>query len=119
VSLRLEIARTQWRPGERLEGTVSWELASAPQSVGVRLSWTTQGKGTQDAEVVETARFDKPARSDRKSFQIVIPDGPYSFSGKLISLVWSVEAVADPGGETHPIKLTISPTGNEILLHAK
>lgn len=119
MTISLEIVRDQWRPGETLEGTVSWELPGAPKSVEVRLGWETRGKGTRDRKIVETVRFDAPARSDRKSFHIAVPGAPYSFSGKLVSLVWSLEATAEPGGESEPIRLTISPTGGELLLHGK
>ena len=29
-----------------------------------------------------------------------MPDGPYSFSGKLITLAWAIEIVVLPGGES-------------------
>lgn len=119
MTIRVELARAQWRPGESLECTVSWEFVGTQKSVEVSLGWETQGKGTRDSDVAETVRFDNPARSDRKTFRIPVPEEPYSFSGKLVSLVWSVEALADPGGESHSVKLTISPTGSEILLHGK
>jgi hypothetical protein len=119
VIVRLEIGKNQWRPGETLEGTVSWELTGAPGAVEVRLSWETQGKGTQDTKIVQRVRFDNPALSDRKPFRIELPEGPYSFSGKLVSLAWSVEAVGESGGKSGRVELTISPTGSEILLHRK
>jgi hypothetical protein len=121
TGIHLEIAggKTKFLPGDALEGVVSWDFATVPQYVEVRLFWRTQGKGTEDLEVAQRARFDNPARSDRKTFRIPIPQAPYSFSGKLVSLAWGLEAVAGPGGKSERVNLTVSPTGEEILLHGK
>lgn len=48
-----------------------------------------------------------------------LPADPYSFSGTLISLVWALEVVAEPGGAAGRIDVVVSPTGNEIRLTAK
>jgi hypothetical protein len=114
--MKLELAedRTKYRPGERLEGVAFWDLGSAPSSLELRLYWRTQGKGTVDLEVVRTVTFDGAAASDRRPFSIELPPGPYSVSGKLISIVWGVELVAEPKGESANVEITISPTG-EIL----
>jgi hypothetical protein len=119
--IQLEIAggKTRFRPGEALEGTVHWEFAKAPPAVVVRLSWRTRGKGTEDHKDVEQLRFEGLPASGRKPFRMAIPPSPYSFSGKLVSLVWSVEATAEPGGKSDPVELTVSPSGEEILLHGK
>ena len=109
--------KTRFRPGEKLEGVVRWEFAKAPESVTVRLSWRTKGKGTEDSSLVETVPFERPLASGQQAFHIPLPAGPYSFSGKLISLDWSVEAVAKPAGKSNRINITLSPTGDEILLY--
>lgn len=111
--------KNRFRPGEELEGVVSWDLATAPQVLEVRLLWRTRGKGAEDSAVVQRVHIDAPTTSDRKPFRIPIPPAPYSFSGKLISLVWGVEAVAHPGGSSGAVNLTVSPTGDEILLYKK
>ncbi len=101
----LRIERTSFKPGETVEGAV---VGGSP-AVEVRLFWYTEGKGTQDLEVVATAHPDADGR-----FRLPLPAAPYSFSGKLISLIWAVEAV---GGETCPrVELLVSPDGGEILL---
>jgi hypothetical protein len=119
TAFNLEIAsgKTRFRPGENLEGVVRWEFSSAPESIAVRLSWQTKGKGTENSNQVKTVQFERPLANGQQPFQIPLPADPYSFSGKLISLVWSVEAVAEPAGKSNRINITISPTGDEILLH--
>lgn len=121
MTLRIEIAggNARLRPGDKLNGVVSWDLPAVPAGVEVTLGWETSGKGTQDSETVETVRFDNVGRSDRKPFTLTVPAAPYSFSGKLISLVWKLEAETDGGVSAEPVAVTISPTGGEILLHPK
>lgn len=108
---------TSFRPGDTVEGTVRWQLAEAPESVELRLFWSTEGKGDQDVTVMETVSFDNPAALDRRIFRIRLPDGPYSFSGKLITLSWALEAVALPKEDSGNLPLVLSPTGEEIRLH--
>lgn len=106
-------------PGGVLEGTVSWRYAEPPRDVEARLLWYTQGKGTVDTEVLDSVRFDAPGPHDRRTFRFSLPEAPYSFSGKLISLVWAVEAVATPGPEVARADFVMAPGGREILLHAR
>jgi len=107
---------TSFRPGDTVEGTVRWQLAEPPESIELRLFWSTEGKGDQDLVVVETIPFDNPGAQDRRTFRVRLPAGPYSFSGKLITLSWALEAVAQPGEEAGNLSLVVSPTGEEIRL---
>ena len=121
TGIHVEIAggKSRFRPGEMLEGVVHWEFAKTPTYVEVKLAWRTQGKGTEDSAVAVHTLIQNPARSDRKEFRLPIPRGPYSFSGKLVSLVWSLSALAHAVDESPHVDLTVSPTGEEILLHRK
>lgn len=116
--MRIETAdgRTAYRPGDRIEGTASWHLERQPRSVELRLFWYTEGRGDQDIEIVETVGFEAPGAEDRRVFSVGLPAAPYSFSGKLISLTWALEVVAEPRGETGRLEITVSPTGAEVLL---
>lgn len=108
---------TSFRPGDPVEGRAWWHIDSpAPTEVVVRLFWYTQGKGTQDLGVVAEESFPAPGVQDRRTFSFHLPAGPFSFSGKLISLLWAVEVVAQPGGESARFEFTVSPTGDEIRL---
>jgi hypothetical protein len=118
--MRIEIdgGRQSFRPGQQVTGTVEWSLDRDPKSVTLRLFWYTRGKGDRDVEVVREIAFPQPQRAQGARFEIVVPDSPWSFSGKLISLVWALELVADRGSsELERLDLTVSPTGNEIVLH--
>jgi len=111
-----EDGKTSFRPGETVSGVVRWELEEDPTEVVLRLFWFTEGRGTRDVEVVDSERFEAPAFHDRRTFSFQIPEGPYSFSGKLISLIWALELIADPGDRTTRRMLTVGPGGREVLL---
>ena len=64
----------------------------------ISLLWHTEGKGTEDVEVVEQINVEDPPITGSHDFSFRVPDFPWSFSGTLISLIWAVEASLDPGG---------------------
>ena len=108
--------RTAYAPGDTLSGAALWELDRAPKTAEIHLCWSTRGKGSEDAEVVATIPFDAPQAGDTREFTFTLPPGPYSFSGKLISLIWSVELVLKPGKHTAREEIVIAPGGTEIVL---
>jgi hypothetical protein len=107
---------TQFLPGDEIIAAAYWNLDGPPKSVEARLFWFTRGKGTQDVNVVETFRFDHPLVEEARPVRFRLPEAPYSFSGKLVSLIWALELVVEPGSESARIELTVSPTGEEINL---
>ena len=56
----------------------------------------------------------RPGLSGTRPFEFEIPRGPYSFSGKLITLAWAIEIVALPGGETERLDLVVGPQPVEV-----
>ena len=103
-------------PGEELAGEVLWKSDSDPGPVELRLFWHTEGKGTRDVKVVETLSFSVPNRQDRRDFSFRLPDSPYSFSGKLVSVVWALELVLLSSGETERLEIVVSPNRTEVAL---
>ena len=108
--------KTSFRPGEKVEGKAMWILDKDPGAVEIRLFWYTSGKGTQDVEIVATQSLPSPGRHSQAEFSFTLPDAPYSFSGKLISLIWALELVVLPSNEAQRQNLTVSPTGAEVVL---
>ena len=108
--------RTSFLPGEELAGKVSWQLGS-PGRVELRLFWRTEGKGSKDMKIVERVNFDSPRRQESRAFSFQLPDAPYSFSGRLISLIWALELVVISTDETERLEIVLSPTNSEILLY--
>jgi hypothetical protein len=111
-------SRTQFQPGEEFSGEISWDIENLPAKIELRLFWFTRGKGTEDLEIVDTIPFDAPQSFERRPFRLTLPPGPYSFSGKLISLIWAIEVVALPSKEAARFEFTIGPDGREIRLGA-
>jgi hypothetical protein len=105
---------TWFRPGETIQGEASWHLDGEAESIEIRLFWFTAGKGTRDVEIVGTSRIERPESSGTRPFELAVPRGPYSFSGKLITLSWAIEIVALPSGETERLDLNVGPTPVEV-----
>jgi len=119
-NLHLELAdgKTTYRPGETIEGVAFWELPELPKVLELRLFWRTQGKGTVDHQVVSTVAFDGAKPTDRRPFRFPLPASPYSVSGILVSIVWGLELVAEPGGSAG-VEIILSPTAQEVRLEKK
>lgn len=117
-ALRIDITGGQrgYTPGETIDGRVTWQVDAAPQSAELRLFWYTSGKGTQDVETVETVAFQTPQMNDDRTFLVRLPRQPFSFSGKLISLVWALELIVEPGSNVERRELVMSPSGVEVVL---
>jgi hypothetical protein len=105
---------TWFRPGETIEGTVSWHLDRQAEAIEVRLFWFTEGTGARDVDITTTRHLARPELSGTHSFEFDVPNGPYSFSGKLITLTWAIELVVLPSGETERLDLTIGPRPVEV-----
>ena len=116
LKIQLAAGRMAFDPGEELTGTAAWKLDKPPRSVELRLLWFTRGQGEEDACVVETVRFDHPIQDDSRPFRFRLPDGPYSFSGKLFSLVWALELVVEPSKENARQEITIAPGAKTVQL---
>jgi hypothetical protein len=118
INIKINDEQTNFRPGETIAGVASWSLPVAPAGLVLELFWTTRGKGTVDLQVVESVKIDHPSPSSEQPFNLKVPNGPYSFSGKLVSLLWGLRLVIKPSQEQAQVNLNISPTGQEINLVA-
>jgi hypothetical protein len=114
--LTVNVERNGYYPGEILKGNVSWFVDKDPKKIEVRLFWYTKGKGTEDAYIVDSKTIEPLINQGQHDFQFELPAGPYSFSGKLISLIWAVEFVINPVKDFARQDITISPTKKEVLI---
>ena len=103
-------------PGEPVSGQATWELDAPPRELEVRLFWYTEGRGDQDQEVVASEAVPSPGASGWVRFDFRLPEGPYSFSGQLISLTWAVELVAEREGLAGRAELVVGPQRREVRL---
>jgi hypothetical protein len=116
LAVFLPPGRTAFHPGERIDVTVLWALEQAPAQIEVRLFWQTRGKGTQDLEVALREWIMGPAVAGEQVVSLTLPQSPWSFSGKLVSLIWGVEVVAEPGGQNARCEFVLGPDAREVLL---
>lgn len=117
LTLTLVTGTTARKPGETVELIAVWELPETPTSLFVLLSWSTTGKGTPDSAAVSSQDIVATRPKGEKQVGIKLPDGPYSFSGQLISLKWKVELVANKELAC-AWEFVLKPDGNEILLQS-
>jgi hypothetical protein len=116
LSLRLEDGRSAFSPGERVRGTARWLLGGPPSSIEVRLYWKTAGKGTTDLQIVDVARAEAATASGERLFDFRLPQAPYSFSGRLVSVTWAVELVIEPGDRSCREEIVVAPGGRAVVL---
>ncbi len=120
-SLKIETAgnKLMYLPGDRINGEVSWSLFQGATEVELRLFWYTAGKGTVDTNTVDVITFSSPLKDERRDFSFTLPKIPYSFSGKLISLIWALELIAKPFNASFKLDISMGPERREIILERK
>lgn len=116
--LEIQVAggRPSLLPGETVSGTLQWMVDAAPEAVELRLLWLTEGRGDRDVGVARTLRIEAPPAVGSSAFAFEAPSGPYSCSGRLLSIRWVLEAVSKPGRETARADLVLAPDGREVEL---
>lgn len=118
IQIQIDGERSAFRPQEMIGGEISWSLPVAPTQVTLELFWRTRGKGIVDVEVVQSVQVKSPPATGQQRFDLKVPNDPYSFSGKLVSLLWGLRLIIHPSQEQAQVNLTISPTAQEINLVA-
>ncbi len=116
AAIQTELDNLHFVPGELLRGRVGWQSDTPVTSAELRLFYYTKGKGTRDVDVVDTCEWVSPPQAGQEQFSFQLPKGPYSFSGELVSLLWALELVLEPGGHTERLEFVLSPTAEEINL---
>ncbi len=113
--IRIHLQEQALEPGSELEGRVEWVAErESIESVSISLLWYTEGKGTEDVEVVQHRQVSRPSMQGDHDFSFRLPDFPWSFSGTLISLVWAVEASLEPDGAVERVTLVSAPEAREV-----
>jgi len=110
----------RFEPRERVDGSASWSLEHAPAWLEVRLAWHTEGKGTKEVVVIGLERLRGVSAQDQRTFGLTLPEMPYTYHGRIVSILWSV-AVFGPGGRfwhreqlLATLPIVVSPTREPI-----
>jgi hypothetical protein len=116
LEIRVDGGVAAFAPGETLRGTLQWVGEAAAEAVELRLLWYTEGRGDPDVGVARRLRIEAPSAVGSSPFEFEAPSGPYSCSGRLVSIRWALEAVTQPGGEAARTELVLAPGGREVEL---
>jgi hypothetical protein len=114
--LKLNLNKDSFRPGEMISGEVAWDFEKPITLIEVRLMWLRMGLGEPEAMVVERRQIRCDSRMGRAQFEFHAPASPYSFAGALFAINWIVEASTTPPTDPANVGLTISPTGEDIMM---
>lgn len=104
-----------YQPNMTVTGEVLWDFKKKPRSLTLQLVWYTQGRGSKDKRVLEKQKIATSQRG-MEAFQFELPEGPYSFSGKLISLTWAIECFSKSPSLLIQQDIIVSPNKAEIIL---
>ncbi len=115
--LSLDLAgRSAFDPGQTVPVSAKWNLKTPLDAVELRVVWNTAGRGDVDLQIAEAVRIESPNPNDSRQMTLALPRQPYSFSGKLVSLVWALELVAIPSLASTRTQITIGPGGKAVRL---
>lgn len=117
LTIQTDDGRTDFHPGDTIEGTLNWSFDEGLSGIELQAAWTTRGKGGTDTTIVDSIFLETPAARGNKRFRLRLPDQPYSFSGKLISVLWFLKAIAKPMEQEIEVPLIVSPTLREIIIN--
>ncbi|XAL98483.1 hypothetical protein OT109_12950 [Phycisphaeraceae bacterium D3-23] len=116
LTLTLDRTAGGYRPGEAITGLMRWSLTQPAERIDVRLFWWTSGKGSSDSGLAGELKFEGLAASGEQAIVFDAPAGPYSFSGKLVTIQWAVEAIARPGKQVARAEFVLSTSGTEVTV---
>lgn len=116
INIEVEYNNTEYTPGETISGKILWngESKKKQNTVLLHLLYCTETKSGESSEVVDVLEF--PLEQKSAAFSFVLPDEPYSFTGKNVSLNWYLEALLPKGKVSTNYKFTLTHNGKEILL---
>ncbi len=116
LSIKIKDDQAAFGPGDTIEGIASWRLTEDPEHVRLYLIWYTEGKGDEDTAIVDHIELAGAERQGEKPFSIALPEGPYSFEGKLIALQWALELVSLDPVHVERTTIMVSPWVKKVIL---
>jgi hypothetical protein len=116
LNIHLNSDTNTFAPGQTIVGAISWQLDEEPQKLTLALHWYTQSRATKQSGMADCIEFERPGCNGSKDFSFEIPQGPYSFQGRLLSLNWVLELAPSHGIGLARQPITVSTTGQIIHL---
>jgi len=105
-------------PGQVIDGNVGWNMDEPPKRAMLRLFWYTEGRGTQDVGIIDELELPSQRATCQGTFRFTIPDVPYSFQGRLVTLKWAIELVLNKGKQVERLDLIVSPWVEQVKLQS-
>lgn len=91
-----------FHPGDTMSGIVEVNPSRDTncRAIEIKIGWHTEGRGTRNEGYPYNNRLDhidnlSIGESVVEDFDFVIPPEPWSYSGHLVSIVWSVDVKVD------------------------
>lgn len=90
-----------YRPGSPISGSVTVypNTAVNARKLEIRLAWHTEGRGSRTGKSIESI---EPHQGELQeglpqtfSFNFTLPNEPWSYEGKYITVVWAIEVQID------------------------
>lgn len=105
IEILLELPEGCARPGQALRGGLRLNVPEplSVQRLEASAVWYTEGRGDKDEGVVwhQTLAENEELDSQRAfPLEIPMPEGPWTYDGKLIKIRWVVRVRVKPQGES-------------------
>lgn len=116
MDMILDAGTAEFQPGATIRGMVMWEPGESVDRLSWDFIWQTMGKGSTDRQSVSAGDLKVRPGDTEVRFALTAPHRPFSLSGKLLSIQWSLQVTARPGSRTLHIPISISPSGRPVQL---
>ncbi len=119
LTIAVEGKQNQFEPGEVVDIRAKWKCDFPLAALEVRLVWHTECMDEEPSAIVisQSSRIESPEAEGTHRCQLPLPETPFGFLGKLISLKWGVELVTFPDLEAVRLDLSVGPGGKPRVLH--
>ena len=84
---------------------VRWDLSEAPDTIEAHLIWRTEGKGDTDSERLSCGQLDALRPQGCETLTVFVPEGPFTYHGKLLSILWTLELTAGDFTATKAVRI--------------
>ena len=108
--------RTAFRPGEPLSVGLAWDPARVDGGLEFELLWRTEGRGSTDRGCAYRRIWSPDHHGDAAELaagvcliDLTLPDGPWTYRGHLISVVWAFTLRDAAGDDKLAVPIELHP----------